>query len=48
VPVTAIPHQDLLVDIGSIVNMVAHASRMRIVDAKPANANPIVILTVVL
>jgi hypothetical protein len=48
VPTTAITRQDLLVGVGSVVNMVAHASRMRTVGVKPLNVNLIAILTVVL
>jgi hypothetical protein len=47
-PMTIIPRHDLLVGVGSVVNMVGHASCMRITDMKPVSANPIAILTVAL
>jgi hypothetical protein len=47
-PMAAIPRQELLVSVGSAVNMVAHASLMRNADAKPPNVSPITILTVTL
>jgi hypothetical protein len=45
---TAIPHQDLLVRVGSVMNIVAHESCKRIADLKQTSANTIVILTVAL
>jgi hypothetical protein len=47
-PMIAIRHQDLLVSVESVANMVAHVSCTRTTNTKPPNANPISIMTVAL